>query len=47
MSPVKTAQPFLGTLTDGRVTILENCGHMIMAERPGEVLDLLIAALVS
>lgn len=46
MSPVKAAQPFLGTLADGHVTIIENCGHMIMAERPGEVLDLLIAALV-
>ena len=45
MTPVKAAQPLLETLADARVTILENCGHMIMAEKPGEVLDLLIAAL--
>ncbi len=43
MTPVKAAQPWLETLTDARVTILENCGHMLMAEKPGEVLDLLIA----
>jgi pimeloyl-ACP methyl ester carboxylesterase len=45
MAPVKAAEPWLETLADARVTILENCGHMLMAEKPGEVLDLLIAAL--
>jgi len=45
MSPVKAAEPLLDSLADARVTILENCGHMLMAEKPGEVLDLLIAAL--
>ncbi len=45
MSPVKAARPLLESLADRRVTILENCGHMLMAEKPGEVLDLLIAAL--
>lgn len=45
MSPVRAAQPLIGALTDPRVTIIEDCGHMIMAERPGEVLDLLISAL--
>ena len=45
MSPLKAAQPFLETLDDPRVTILDDCGHMIMAERPGEVLDLLISGL--
>lgn len=45
MTPIKAAQPLLETLTDARATILENCGHMLMAERPGEVLDLLIEAL--
>lgn len=45
MTPVKAARPLLESLSDARVTVLENCGHMIMAERPGEVLDLLIAAL--
>ena len=45
MSPVKAARPLLEALPDCKVTILENCGHMLMAERPGEVLDLLIAAL--
>ena len=45
MSPVKAAQPYLETLAEGHVTVIEDCGHMIMAERPGEVLDILIAAL--
>jgi pimeloyl-ACP methyl ester carboxylesterase len=45
MAPVKAAEPWLKTLADARVTILDNCGHMLMAEKPGEVLDLLIAAL--
>lgn len=44
MSPVRAAQPLVEALSDARVTILENCGHMLMAERPGEVLDLLIEA---
>ena len=45
MSPLKAAQPLLDSLERGRVTVIENCGHMLMAEKPGEVLDLLIAAL--
>jgi pimeloyl-ACP methyl ester carboxylesterase len=45
MTPVKAAQPLVQALADARVTVIENCGHMLMAERPGEVLDLLIAAL--
>ena len=45
MTPVKAAKPLIEALGDARVTVIENCGHMIMAERPGEVLDLLIAAL--
>lgn len=43
MTPVSAAQPLIETLSDARVTVLANCGHMLMAERPGEVLDLLIA----
>jgi pimeloyl-ACP methyl ester carboxylesterase len=45
MSPVRAAQPLLQALAHARVTVIENCGHMLMAEKPGEVLDLLIAAL--
>ena len=45
MSPVKAARPMLESLPDARVTVLEDCGHMIMAERPGELLDILIDAL--
>ena len=45
MSPVKAAQPLLESLADGRVSVIEDCGHMLMAEKPGEVLDLMIAAL--
>ena len=46
MTPVKAAGALLEALGDARVTIIENCGHMLMAEKPGEVLDLLIAALL-
>ncbi len=45
MSPVKAAQPMIEALSDARVTIIENCGHMLMAEKPSDVLDLLIGAL--
>lgn len=45
MTPVRAAQPLLQALAHARVTIIENCGHMLMAEKPGEVLDLLIGAL--
>lgn len=44
MSPIRAARPMLDALGDARVTVLEDCGHMLMAEKPGEVLDLLIAA---
>ena len=45
MSPIRAAQPLLEALPDARVTILEDCGHMLMAEKPGEILDLLIATM--
>lgn len=45
MTPVRAAEPLIEALGDARVTILKNCGHMLMAERPGEVLDLLIAGI--
>jgi pimeloyl-ACP methyl ester carboxylesterase len=45
MTPVKAAKPLLNKLGSAQTTILEGCGHMLMAEKPGEVLDLLIAAL--
>lgn len=44
MTPVEAAAPLLEKLPAARVTILD-CGHMLMAEKPGEVLDLLIDAL--
>jgi len=45
MSPVRAAGPMLELLPDAHVTVLESCGHMITAERPGELLDLLTDAL--
>ena len=45
MTPVKAAQSLVQALGDARVTVIEDCGHMLMAEKPGEVLDLLIPAL--
>ena len=45
MSPIREARAMLEALEDPRVTILEHCGHMMMAEKPGEVLDSLIGAL--
>ena len=45
MSPVSAARPMLEALPDARVTVLESCGHMIMAEQPNKLLDLLIGAL--
>ena len=45
MTPVKAAESLVQALGDARVTVIEDCGHMLMAEKPGEVLDLLIPAL--
>jgi pimeloyl-ACP methyl ester carboxylesterase len=47
MSPVRAARAMLDALSNPQVTIIENCGHMLMAEKPGEVLDILIDALDS
>lgn len=47
MSPVKAARALIETLADARVTVFDDCGHMLMAERPTEVLDTLIEALAS
>lgn len=45
MSPVRAAREMLDALPGAEVTMLDDCGHMIMEERPGELLDLLIEAL--
>lgn len=45
MTPVKAARAMLDAMPNPRTTILANCGHMVMAEKPGEVLDSLIDAL--
>ena len=45
MSPVRSARALVDALPDPEVRILEGCGHMLMAERPGEVLDALIGAI--
>ena len=42
-SPV-SARDLMATLPDARLTELADCGHMLMAERPNEVLDALIGS---
>jgi len=44
MTPVKTARELVAALPDGRMTVLP-CGHLIMSEKPDEVLDELVAFL--
>lgn len=44
MSPVRAARGLLEALPHPQVVELDGCGHMLMAERPGEVLDALAAA---
>ena len=45
MTPAKAAKPLAEAIPGARVTTLEGCGHMMMAERPDEVLDALISVL--
>lgn len=41
MSPAKAGREFAALLPQGRIEILPGAGHMVMAERPNAVLDLL------
>lgn len=45
MAPPKSAQAMLECLRDRRVVSLSNCGHAMMVEAPGQVLDALTAFL--
>ncbi|MCH7863911.1 MAG: alpha/beta fold hydrolase, partial [Proteobacteria bacterium] len=45
MTPAKAAKPLAEAIPGARVTTLAGCGHMMMAERPDEVLDALISIL--
>ena len=45
MTPPRNARTLLDALPDGRMIVLEGCGHMMMAERPNRTLDALIEAL--
>ena len=45
MTPAKAAKPLADAIPSARVTTLPGCGHMMMAERPDEVLDALISIL--
>ena len=42
MSPPKRAQALADDVPDRRIVMVPGCGHMLMAERPDEVLDALI-----
>ncbi len=45
MSPPKRSFALAGEIRDARTVIVPECGHMLMAERPDEVLDALIELL--
>ncbi|MEM7016519.1 MAG: alpha/beta hydrolase [Pseudomonadota bacterium] len=45
MTPAKSAAKLLEALTDKEVTILNECGHTMLSERPNEVLDALAGCL--
>lgn len=44
MTPTRVSRDLIATLGDAEVTMLPGCGHMVMAERPNEVLDALVEA---
>ncbi len=47
MTPPRNARALVDALPDGRMIVLEGCGHMMMAERPNLTLDTLIDVLTS
>ena len=46
MAPPRRAAELAKTIADARVKQIESCGHMLMGERPEEVLDALIEHIV-
>ena len=42
MTPVKVARDLQNAIVDARAVVLERCGHMLMAEKPNQVLDNLV-----
>ena len=42
MTPTRVARKLEQVIPDVRSKVLENCGHLIMAEKPNQVLDLLV-----
>ena len=47
MTPTRVARDLIATLGDPMVTTLRDCGHMVMAERPNEVLDALVESVTA
>jgi pimeloyl-ACP methyl ester carboxylesterase len=45
MTPVRAAQDFAKSIEDARVAVIDGSGHNMMAEKPDEVLDTLVAFL--
>ena len=45
MTPPRNARALVDALPDGRMIVLEGCGHMMMAEHPNRTLEALIDAL--
>ncbi len=42
MTPTRIARKLEQAIPDVRCEVLDNCGHLVMAEKPNQVLDLLI-----
>ena len=41
MTPVRAAKPLADALPDGQMTVIADCGHMLMIEQPDRTLDAL------
>jgi pimeloyl-ACP methyl ester carboxylesterase len=42
MTPARVARKLEQVIPEVRSVVLDNCGHLIMAEKPNQVLDLLL-----
>jgi pimeloyl-ACP methyl ester carboxylesterase len=45
MTPARAAQDFAQTVAGAKVVVIDGSGHNLMAEKPDEVLDTLLAFL--
>ena len=47
MAPAKNAHALIARLVQSKVVTIPDCGHALMAEQPGAVLDALRAFLIA